>query len=92
MSDVGASEVASVISVHCIQQATFDLKKWTLASSVVSALITLLWLQDSDVFFDLKKLLEDCQATVPRELATHEAAKAKPGDRPRREQTVYAKH
>ena len=48
--------------------------------------------QDSDVFFDLKKLLVDCHASVPRELATHEAAKAKPGDRPRRDQTVYAKH
>lgn len=49
-------------------------------------------LQDSDVFFDLKKLLEESHAQVPRELASHEAAKAKPGDRPRREQTVYAKH
>lgn len=49
-------------------------------------------LQDSDVFFDLKKLLEDCHSPVPRELATHEAAKAKPGDRPKRDQTVYARH
>ena len=40
MSDVGASEVASVISVHCIQRATFDLKKRMSASSVVSALMT----------------------------------------------------
>lgn len=44
------------------------------------------------MFFDLKKLLEESHAAVPRELAMHEAAKAKPGDRPRREQTVYAKH
>ena len=50
------------------------------------------FLQDSDVFFDLKKLLEDCHSPVPRELATHEAAKAKPGDRPKRDQTVYARH
>ena len=49
-------------------------------------------LQESDVFYDLKKLLEESHAQVPRELASHEAARAAPGDRPRREQTVYARH
>lgn len=55
-------------------------------------ILTSALLQDSDVFFDLKKMLEESHAQVPRELASHEAAKAKPGDRPKRDQTVYAKH
>lgn len=46
------------------------------------------------VFFDLKKLLEDCKAVVPPELARHEASKVKPGSmeaKSRRETTVYAR-
>ena len=51
-------------------------------------------LQDTELFYDLKRVLEDSDAHVPPQLAHHEAAKVKPGsiaDRPRREQTVYAK-
>lgn len=50
--------------------------------------------QDTDVFFDLKKLLEESGAAVPPQLAHHEAARIKPGSvdaRPRRDQVVYAK-
>ena len=53
----------------------------------------LLPVQDSDTFYDLKKLLEDCNAAVPSALAHHEAAKVKPGaiDAPRRrDQVVYS--
>jgi ATP-dependent RNA helicase DDX23/PRP28 len=49
-------------------------------------------LQDTETFFDLKKLLEESGAHVPPQLAHHEAAKVKPGshqDRPRREQVVH---
>ena len=48
--------------------------------------------QDTEVFYDLKRLLEESGATVPSQLAYHEASKTKPGaigDRPRREQVVY---
>ncbi|KAI8474201.1 MAG: pre-mRNA-splicing ATP-dependent RNA helicase [Monoraphidium minutum] len=41
--------------------------------------ITFLTGGDSEVFFDLKKLLEESKAQVPPELARHEAAKQKPG-------------
>ena len=48
--------------------------------------------QDTDVYYDLKRLLEESGASVPSQLAHHEAAKTKPGvvgERPRREQVVY---
>ena len=51
-------------------------------------------LQDTDVFFDLKKLLEESGAQVPPQLAHHEAARIKPGSiesRARKDQVVYAK-
>ena len=49
--------------------------------------------QDTEVFYDLKRLLEDSNADIPPQLARHEAAKNKPGtvgDKPRREQITYA--
>lgn len=52
-------------------------------------------LQDTEVFYDLKKLLEESGASVPSQLASHEAARTKPGgidSRPRRDQVVYAKN
>jgi ATP-dependent RNA helicase DDX23/PRP28 len=42
---------------------------------------TFLTMQDADVFFDLKKFLEESGASIPRELASHEAARQKPGAR-----------
>lgn len=33
----------------------------------------------AEVFYDLKKFLEESKAAVPAQLATHEAAKNKPG-------------
>ena len=51
-------------------------------------------LQDQEVFYDLKKLLEDCKAPVPPELARHEASKVKPGSleaQGRKPQPMYAK-
>ena len=49
-------------------------------------------MQDTEVFFDLKRVLEESHAQVPPQLAHHEAARTKPGgtDR-RRDQIVYAK-
>lgn len=41
--------------------------------------VTLLTLSDSDVFYDLKKFLEESKAQVPSGLASHEAARQKPG-------------
>lgn len=49
---------------------------------------------DTDVFFDLKKLLEESKAPVPPELARHDAAKQKPGavdGKPKRDAVQYAK-
>ncbi len=51
--------------------------------------LTLLTPHDSEVFYDLKKLLEDSKAQVPPELARHEAAKQKPGDKGGRGQAVF---
>ncbi|KAL6755306.1 P-loop containing nucleoside triphosphate hydrolase protein [Haematococcus lacustris] len=56
--------------------------------------LTFLTLSDTDVFFDLKKLLEDSKAPVPPELARHEAAKMKPGSleaKNKRPDVQYAK-
>ncbi len=50
--------------------------------------ITLLTGGDSEVFYDLKKLLEESKAVVPPELARHEAAKQKPGDKGKRD-TIF---
>ena len=41
--------------------------------------IAFLTLGDTDVFFDLKKFLEESKAAVPRELERHEASRQKPG-------------
>jgi len=41
--------------------------------------ITFLTLGDTDVFYDLKKFLEESKAIVPRELASHEASRQKQG-------------
>jgi ATP-dependent RNA helicase DDX23/PRP28 len=47
---------------------------------------------DTEVFYDLKKLLEDSKAVVPPELARHEAAKMKPGGPgAKRESVIFAK-
>ncbi|KAL4529677.1 hypothetical protein Ndes2437B_g08758 [Nannochloris sp. 'desiccata'] len=43
--------------------------------------LTFLTMGDTDVFFDLKKFLEESKAPVPRELANHEASRQKPGTR-----------
>ena len=48
------------------------------------------YLQDTEVYYDLKKLLEESGAPVPSQLAHHEAARTKPGTVVR-ETTVYAK-
>ena len=51
-------------------------------------------LQDTEVFYDLKKQLEESGSSIPPQLANHEAARIKPGGvdaRPRREQILYAK-
>lgn len=50
-------------------------------------------MQDTEVFYDLKRLLEESGANVPSQLAHHEASKVKPGsvqDRPRKDQVVYS--
>jgi ATP-dependent RNA helicase DDX23/PRP28 len=47
---------------------------------------------DSEVFYDLKRLLEESKAVVPPELARSEAAKQKPGSiSQKRDSIQYAK-
>jgi ATP-dependent RNA helicase DDX23/PRP28 len=47
---------------------------------------------DSEVFYDLKRLLEESKAVVPPELARSEAAKQKPGSvNQKRDSIQYAK-
>jgi ATP-dependent RNA helicase DDX23/PRP28 len=54
--------------------------------------ITFLTGHDSEVFYDLKRLLEESKAAVPPELARSEAAKQKPGAiSQKRDQIQYAK-
>jgi ATP-dependent RNA helicase DDX23/PRP28 len=49
-------------------------------------------MQDSEVFYDLKHLLEESKMPVPPQLANHEAAKQKPGGFERkRDSVVFAK-
>ena len=54
--------------------------------------ISFLTLGDTEIFYDLKKLLEESKAAVPFELARHEASKTKPGaiqERRKRDETLY---
>ncbi|KAF5835198.1 P-loop containing nucleoside triphosphate hydrolase protein [Dunaliella salina] len=54
--------------------------------------ITFLTMGDQEVFYDLNRLLIDCKAAVPPELARHEATKVKPGGLNQRKPDVqYAK-
>ncbi|KDD73255.1 DEAD/DEAH box helicase [Helicosporidium sp. ATCC 50920] len=56
--------------------------------------VTFLTLGDADVYYDLRKFLEDNGVQVPRALAQHEASKNKPGalgGPPRRDAIQYAK-
>ncbi|KAK9817009.1 hypothetical protein WJX72_008215 [[Myrmecia] bisecta] len=55
--------------------------------------ITFVTMSDTDLFYDLKKLLEESGSAVPPQIAHHEAARVKPGsvEGRRRDQTVYAK-
>ena len=44
------------------------------------------------MFYDLKRMLEDSGASVPHQLASHEASKTKPGtvlEKSRRDTVVY---
>ncbi|XP_074331611.1 DEAD-box ATP-dependent RNA helicase 21-like isoform X1 [Apium graveolens] len=53
---------------------------------------TLLTLQDSHVFYDLKQMLIQSKSPVPPELSRHEASKCKPGsfpDRPPRRNNMF---
>lgn len=54
--------------------------------------LTFLTGHDTEVYYDLKKLLEDSKAVVPPELARHEAAKMKPGGPgQKRDSVIFAK-
>ena len=46
--------------------------------------------QDTEVFYDLKKYLEESKTPVPPQLAHHEAAKQKPGGQ-QRDRVQFAK-
>ena len=62
------------------------------ASEFVLCLIFFWRVQDTETFYDLKKLLEESNAQVPSQLAHHEAAKTKPaapGEQRRRDQIVF---
>eukprot|EP00890_Picochlorum_soloecismus_P006720 jgi/Picsp_1/873/NSC_04361-R1_atp-dependent rna helicase ddx23 len=41
--------------------------------------LTFLTMGDTEVFYDLKKFLEDNNCSIPRQLSSHEAARHKPG-------------
>jgi ATP-dependent RNA helicase DDX23/PRP28 len=52
--------------------------------------VTFLTGGDTEVYYDLKKLLEECKASVPPELARHEASKNPPGAvTEKRKEVVY---
>ncbi len=48
-------------------------------SLIKGTLVTLPVLTPAEIFYDLKKFLEESKAPVPPQLAQHEAAKQKPG-------------
>lgn len=50
------------------------------------------FLQDTDMYYELKKFLEDSKASIPSSLLHHEAAKRPPdAEKSKRETTVYAR-
>ena len=54
----------------------------------------MLWgdVQDTDMYYDLKKFLEDSKAAVPSQLMYHEAAKRPPdAEKSKRETTIFAR-
>lgn len=54
--------------------------------------VTFLTMGDTEVFYDLKKFLEESKASVPSQLASHEASRTKPGSvENRRDKIQYAK-
>ncbi len=73
----------SIIPFNCPSQIILV----SISSLLLSPLV-----QDSEVFYDLKHLLEESKMPVPPQLANHEAAKQKPGGFERkRDSVVFAK-
>ncbi|KAI7836834.1 hypothetical protein COHA_009335 [Chlorella ohadii] len=78
---IDVANVALVINydmAHTIEQYTHRIGRTGRAGRKGVA-VTFLTLGDTEVFYDLKKFLEESKAAVPAQLATHEAAKTKPG-------------
>lgn len=49
-------------------------------------------MQDTDMYYELRKFLEDSKASIPAQLLHHEAAKRPPdADKSKRETTIYAR-
>ncbi|BDA42638.1 probable elongation factor G, mitochondrial at C-terminar half [Coccomyxa sp. Obi] len=92
---IDVPDVAAVINYdmpHSIENYTHRIGRTGRAGKSGYA-VTFLTMSDTEVFYDLKRLLEDSGATVPSQLAHHEASKVKPGsvqDRPRKDQVVYS--
>jgi ATP-dependent RNA helicase DDX23/PRP28 len=78
---IDVANVALVVNydmAHTIEQYTHRIGRTGRAGRKGVA-VTFLTLGDTEVFYDLKKFLEESKAAVPAQLATHEAAKTKPG-------------
>ncbi|EIE24677.1 P-loop containing nucleoside triphosphate hydrolase protein [Coccomyxa subellipsoidea C-169] len=92
---IDVPDVAAVINYdmpHSIEQYTHRIGRTGRAGKTGYA-VTFLTMSDTEVFYDLKRLLEESGANVPSQLAHHEASKVKPGsvqDRPRKDQVVYS--
>eukprot|EP00884_Botryococcus_braunii_P016865 jgi/Botrbrau1/3862/Bobra.0183s0087.1 len=78
---IDVPDVAVVINYdmpHQIENYTHRIGRTGRAGKKGTA-ITFLTLQDTEVFFDLKKMLEESGAHIPGQLAAHEASRNKPG-------------
>jgi ATP-dependent RNA helicase DDX23/PRP28 len=90
---IDVANVALVVNFdmpHTIEAYTHRIGRTGRAGKKGEAVV-LLTPADAEVFFDLKKFLEDANAAVPHQLAAHEASRQKPGGEGRRPSVQFAK-
>lgn len=92
---IDVADVALVVNydmAHTIEAYTHRIGRTGRAGRKGTA-VTFLTGGDTEVYYDLKKLLEESKAVVPGQLAHHEAAKVKPGQpgQQPRDKVVFAK-
>lgn len=92
---IDVANVALVVNydmAHTVEAYTHRIGRTGRAGRKGTA-VTFLTGGDTEVYYDLKKLLEESKAVVPPQLAHHEAAKVKPGQpgQQPRDKVVYAK-